>query len=576
MASPLPSAHTVPLVRCAIAMVLAGGCTGGDDALAGDSTSAGAPSTTAAVPDTEGDSDASTSGGEPDAPACEADAGPAVVRRLTRFEYDNTVRDLLGTTLQPAQTFAAEPLWLGFDNNGSVSSVSDRIAEQYMTAAEALATDAIARLDTIVPCDPLAVGEAECARQFVVDFTRRAYRRPAPAAHVDALFALWQSGRDTGDFASGIGRVIEAVLQSPRFLYRFEGADAEPDARGVIALDDHEIGARLSYFLWGSMPDDALLAAADAGELQDPEIRAEHARRLLEDPRARTAVVHFWEQVLQLGALEIAERDASVFEDWNADIKARMAAEARGFVAHAVFETDGRLETLLTTPHSWLDATLASYYGLVVAAGDTPAWVQLPADTHRFGLLTQGGIMAGLGKYTTTAPVLRGKFVREQLLCETLPPPPDDVDFEPPQIDEDATARERYAEHSTNPQCSGCHQMMDPIGFGFENYDGAGRWRALENGAPIDARGVVVSAEGEIEFDGVPALVDVLFEGGRLHDCIALQSMRYALGREESTEDDCAIEDLRVRFREHGDLRELLVDLTRSEAFVTVRPAEVP
>lgn len=575
MASPLPRTHTLPLVACAIAMVLSG-CRGGDEADAGGSTSADGPSTTATVPDTDADPDPSTTTGEPDAPACDADAGPAVVRRLTRFEYDNTVRDLLGTALRPAETFAAEPLWLGFDNNGAVSSVSDRIAEQYMTAAEALAVDALARLDTIVVCDPVAIGEAECAREFIVDFTHRAYRRPVPPAHVDALVALWQTGRDSGDFASGIGRVIEAVLQSPRFLYRFEGADAEPDARGVIALDDHEIGARLSYFLWGSMPDDALLAAADAGELTDPEARAEHAHRLLEDPRARAAVVHFWEQVLQLGALDIAERDIAIFEDWSTDIKTRMAAEARGFVAHAVFETDGRLETLLTTPHSWLDATLASYYGIVVAAGDTPSWVQLPADAHRFGLLTQGAVMAGLGKYTTTAPVLRGKFVREQLLCETLPPPPDDVDFEPPVIDEDATARERFAEHSTNPQCSGCHQLMDPIGFGFENYDGAGKWRALENGAPIDARGVVVSGDDEVEFDGVPGLAEVLLDGGRLHDCIALQSLRYALGREESTEDDCAVEDLRIRFREHGDLRELLVDIARSEAFVTVRPAEVP
>ncbi|HWB75886.1 MAG TPA: DUF1592 domain-containing protein [Nannocystaceae bacterium] len=517
--------------------------------------------------------DGTSEGSTGDALGCTPDAGPMVVRRLTRFEYDNTVRDLLGTSLRPAQDFAPDPVWLGFDNNGSVATVGDAIAEQYLHAAEALAADAIGRLPELLPCDP-ALADDACIDAFVAAFVRKAWRREPTAQQLAALRAVYDAG---GGLEHGIGMLIETVLQSPRFLYRFElGRDELGD--GLARLDGHEIASRLSYFVWGSLPDDALLDAAAAGELEARDAVMAHAERMLDDPRAEDGVVHLFEQVLGLQALDGIAKDPAVFPAWSDAVRDSMHGETRRFVAEAVLHDDGTLDGLVNARFTFADATLAEYYGLAQALGPELERVELDDDDHRGGLLRLGALSAALGKFGATAPVLRGKFVRQQLLCESLPPPPDDVDFEPPDIDPDATARERYEQHSIDAQCSGCHVRMDPIGFGFEHYDGAGAWRELEHGLPIDDRGTIVGldARGDVHFTGVDGLADELLASGRLHDCVALHSFRYALGRAETLQDECTLDELRASFRAHGDIRRLVVEIVGSEAFRTVRPAEAP
>ena len=517
--------------------------------------------------------DGTSEGSTGDALGCTPDAGPMVVRRLTRFEYDNTVRDLLGTSLRPAQDFAPDPSWLGFDNNGSVATVGDAIAEQYLHAAEALAADAVTRLPELLPCD-VATADDACTDTFIAAFARRAWRRTPTAEQLASLRAVY----DAGDgLEAGVGMVIETVLQSPRFLYRFELGRSEL-GDGLALLDGHEVASRLSYFVWGSLPDDALLDAAASGELDAQGGVMAHAERMLDDPRAEDGVVHLFEQVLGLQALDGIAKDPAVFPGWTDAVRDSMHGEARRFVAEAVLHDDGTLAGLVNARFTFADATLAEYYGLAQVLGPALERVELSDGDHRGGLLRQGALLAALGKFGATAPVQRGKFVRQQLLCEPLPPPPDDVDFEPPTIDPDATARERYEQHSQDPQCSGCHTRMDPIGFGFEHYDGAGAWRRFEHGLPIDDRGTIIGldARGDVEFSGVGGLADELLASGRLHDCVALHSFRYALGRAETVQDECTLDELRASFREHGDLRRLVVEIAGSEAFRTVRAAEAP
>ncbi len=534
----------------------------GPTSIAGESTGAG---------DEPADDDTTGTTGAPE--ACTADAGPAVVRRLTRFEYDNTVRDLLGTSLRPAQAFAPDPRWLGFDNNGAVATVGDAVAEQYLHAAEALAADAVARLPELLPCDA-ALDEDACVDAFIAAFARRAWRREPTAEQLAGLRSIHDAG---GSLEAGIGMVIETLLQSPRFLYRFELGDGDA-SDGLVALDGYEIASRLSYFVWGSMPDDALLDAAGAGELEGSDGIAAQAERLLDDPRAADGVVHLFEQVLELQALDGLAKDPATFPAWSDAVRDSMREETRRFIAAAVLDGDGTLAGLVDARFTFADATLAEYYGLARTLGETHERVELDEGEHRGGLLRQGALLATLGKFTGTAPVQRGRFVRQQLLCEALPPPPDDVDFEPPSIDPDASARERYEQHSADAQCSGCHARMDPIGFGFEHYDGAGAWRGLEHGLPIDDSGVIVGldARGDVAFTGVDGLGDELLASGRLHDCVVLHGFRYALGRQETLADVCTLDALRDSFRGDGDLRRLVVELATSQAFRTVRPAEAP
>jgi hypothetical protein len=296
---------------------------------------------------------------------------------------------------------------------------------------------------------------------------------------------------------------------------------------------------------------------------------------LLEDPRAASAVEDFHIQLLDLDRLDDLNKDPQSFPTFTDTVRDAMAEEARRFVAHAVLQDDGAWSTLMDADYTFLNAELANYYGIVDGVGQQMQQVSLRAEHHRGGLLALGGLMAGLGKYATTSPVLRGKFVRERLLCQQLPPPPDNVDFEPPDVDPDATARERYREHSENPTCAGCHTLLDPIGFGFEHYDGAGKWRAVENGFPIDASGELVATEDiDGPFDGVEDLAARLGESVEARRCVAKQWFRYAYGREETEDDACSLELLQSEFLETGDVRALLVDLTQTHAFRYVEPKE--
>ncbi len=498
-----------------------------------------------------------TSGTLPPPSTCRSSPGPAPLRRLTRVEYNNTVRELLGDGTQPANAFVAEDRELGFTNNAAALGVTEVLEEQMVLAAEALA----ARADPVrlLPCAPARIGDDACARLFIESFGRRAFRRPLDATELGRFAQLHAAGRQGADFARGVRWVIEAMLLSPHFLYRVElGA----------ALTGWEMASRLSYLFWGSMPDEALLVAAAAEQLTTPGQVAVQARRLLADARARPVVARFHAEWLGLDLVDQIEKDRAVYKTFTTSLRPLMRTETERFLDFVVWDGPGDLATLLAGRFSFLNATLASFYGVGGPAGSTFQRTSVDA-TRRAGFLTHAGLLGVNAKPNQTSPVQRGKFVQEQLICTDLPPPPGNVEAILPEPSATATTRERFSQHSAVPACAGCHQLMDPIGLGFEHYDGVGRWRDTENGRAVDASGVIKGSDVDGPFVGAVALADRLAGSAAVRGCVVRQWFRFAHGRAETAEDACTLAKVGERFAAAKyDVRELLVALTQTDAFL--------
>jgi hypothetical protein len=487
---------------------------------------------------------------------------------MTRLEYNNTVFELLGDDTQPALAFALEEEALGFNNNAANLVTSTALAERYMLAAEGIATRRIATGSPLIGCDPTAVGRDACAQQFIERFGKRAYRRPLTTDESTLLFGVFQAGVLDATFEDGIRAVVQVALQSPQFLYRVElGLPAASDL-AVVKLSSWEMASRLSYLLWGSMPDEALFAEAEADRLSTPEQVAQQARRLLADPRARSAVGNFHEQWLDYDRIANVGKDAALFPTWSPGVGAAMREEARAFLDDAVFGPSASLGKLLTAPSTFLNGQLAAFYGVAGPGGDAFQPVTLDA-TQRAGVLTLGALLTINAHSNQTSPVHRGKLVRERLLCQTIPPPPANVMIKAPEPDPSATTRERFAQHSSNPACSGCHTLMDPIGFGFENYDALGRYRATENQRAVDAAGELTGTDVDGHFDGVVELAGRLARSKTVSDCYATQWFRFGYGRGETEADACSIAKLQASLQTSaGSIPELLVALTQTDAFL--------
>jgi hypothetical protein len=507
--------------------------------------------------------------GEKKSPQCAVlDPGTSPIRRMTRVEYDNTVRDLLGDDTRPAQGFVAEEESLGFNNQAKALNVTQLLAEQYLEAAEALASEAVKDLPGLTGCDD-ALADAACAEQFIVDFGTKAFRRPLGADEVEryrTLFDVW-----SGDgFETAIRMVVTALLQSPHFLYRVEFGMPDPVQGDVVELTQHEVASRLSYLLWNSMPDDELFAAASAGKLASREEISAQASRMLADPRAREAVQNFHTQWLGLGAMDAVVKDEQTYPSYDDSLRELWTAETEAFVSHVVFDGEGDVATLLSAPYTMVNAELADFYGMTGGPSGA-AFEKVALDPEqRAGFLTHASVMAINAMTNQTSPVHRGQFVRERLLCQVLPPPPDDVDINPPAVDPTATTRERFAQHSEDPACAGCHQLMDPIGFGFENYDGIGLWRTKEGTLAVDASGEVVEAgDATGSFVGAVELAQQLADSDMVRECVTTQWFRFGFGRPEEEADACSIDTIYEAFEASGwDIQTLLLALTQTDAFL--------
>lgn len=490
-------------------------------------------------------------------------AAPVPLRRLTREEYNNTVRDLLADTTRPADAFPPDEAAFGFEAN-NVAPVTTPLVGRYMDAAEALAATARERIDKLAPC-PTGQDPAACARRFVDAFGRLAFRRPLEDRERSALLATYADKAQLSDYGSGIQLVIEVMLQSPQFLYR-----VEPHTKATTttrALDGYELATRLSFFIWASTPDDALLDEAEAGRLSAPGDVERAARRMLKDGRAIDGVRSFHRQWLGLSELETASKEGAFATAFTPELKGAMVEETLRFTTHAVQAGGDTVKTLLTSHQSFVNASLAKLYGVAPPVAGF-ALVDLPAH-QRSGILTDASVMTVLASADQTSPILRGKFVREKLLCQPIAPPPPKTNLTPPRVDPHLTAKQRFMQHRTDPSCSGCHDLMDPIGFGFEHYDALGGWRAIDGALPVDAQGEIsTTGDSDGTFDGAVELGERLAASERVRRCIATQWFRFALGRNELEADQPSIAEAYQTFSRQGfDVRELIVAITRSHAF---------
>jgi hypothetical protein len=496
--------------------------------------------------------------------------GEAPIRRMTHFEYDNTVRDLLGDTTQPATSFPADEVSGGFDNQASTLVVTELLAESYMNAAEALAATAATSLDALVGCDHTTVGDMACGAQFIESFGKKAFRRPLDTDGRALLTGVFTSALSQWDFPTAVQLVVQTALESPRFLYRFESGMPDPKAPGVSKLDAYEVASRLSYLLWGSMPDDTLMAAADAGALGTPDQVAAQARRMLADPKARDVIQNFHDQWLGLDGLENADKDTTLYPNYIPSLKATWKAETLAFVTDVVIDQNGDLTKLFTAPYTMMNADTAAFYG--ISNGPTgSAFVHVDLDpTQRAGLITQPSIMAVTAHADETSPVLRGKFIRENILCEPIAPPPPNVNVTPPSVDPGDTTRQRFSQHETDPYCASCHKMMDPIGFGFEHYDPLGLWRDTDQGQPVDATGDVTgSKDANGDFNGAVQLAQRLANSNEVRACVVSEWFTYAQGRPAASADACSTAQLQAAFKAANyNIQALLVALTQTDAFL--------
>jgi hypothetical protein len=507
-------------------------------------------------------------------------AGVMPLRRLTNREYNNTVRDLLGDASQPANQFPSDrDKTFTFRRAGDLA-VQD--ATLLRTAAETLAAAAAPKLgakSALLPCDP-ATGEDACAKQFMGAFGQRAFRRPVTAAETTNLTKLYTAARTTLalSFADALSVVVEGMLQSPQFLYHWEAAptDAPIKEGAVIRLAPYQIASRLSYFIWGSMPDDMLLASASSGQLNTVAGVQTAARRLLTDPKAKETVSSFFADWMELDGLKDRVKNTATYPEYNPSLQASMLAETKTFVESVTFGGDGRLGTLLGAPYSYINQTLGTLYG-ATGAGATMARTDLDAG-QRAGFLTQASFLALTGNADGSNPVRRGKAVYTKLLCHELPPPPAIVPATKP-ASAGGTTRQRFTEHDTNPCARGCHTAMDPIGFAFEGYDGIGKYRTTDNGQPVDAR-------GSIDLDGVTKtftdaveLIGLLAKSQEVRTCFANQWATYALLRDGTAADQGSLEAVSKAFAgDTATVQDLMVAVAtmRSFRYRSLSPGETP
>lgn len=460
------------------------------------------------------------------------------------------------------------PRGFGFDDHAIARVMSPRLMDAQIEAAKLIAGHYAGRSEWLA-CNRAQT--SDCATAFARDFGRRAFRRPLTAAEQARLVQLVSSGAAQSGLTHGLELGLRAVLSSPSFLYRSEiGA---PGSGGAIELSEHELASALSYFFWGTMPDERLLGAADRGELKALARRQAEAARLLADPRAAAGLKRFAAGWLGIDRILTADKRADLFPELDAALRRDLYEESRELFAHVVLSGSGKLEEVYTADYSFLNDRLAALYGVASGPSGHERVRTAYGAIGRRGVLSHGSVLGAYAYSDQSSPVRRGVFVREHLLCQTLPTPPPNAGGIP-EVDPRATTRERFRQHSDSPACRGCHALIDPVGFGFERFDALGRARSSENGQPIDSSGDLTDVERlgagtHATFDSVSELAPLLAASPNAKGCFARQMWRFAKGSEESSADRCGVQAVAKGFVESGgDIRQLMIAIATSDAFL--------
>lgn len=468
------------------------------------------------------------------------DPGRVVLRRLSRYDFDRSVHDLLGARYDSSETFPADPISYGFDNLGDTMTVAPLLFEKYADAArdivDRLLRDDALRAKLLAPALRRGgICDTACARQILAPLIERAFRRPPESDEVAGRVELFMRALAAGrDATAALATALRSILVSPAFLFRSERGADPPDEFGVRPLTDFELATRLSYFLWSTLPDDKLRELARAGRLHREEVLVEQTRRMLADPRSRALTDHFAAQWLRFGEIRSVAVDIRRYPPFfSLGLRERFYDEtARTF--DAIVREDRSVLELLDCDSTFLDAELANHYGIKGVEPGPMRRVTL-TDRRRGGLLGMGSILTITSYPLRTSPVLRGKWILDTLLDDPPPPKPAVV----PELPKDdrqpggLTLRQRLEEHRKDPTCANCHQRMDPFGLALENFDGIGAWRTALDGpdAPI-ALDVRVALPDGSEITGAIAVKKWLVaHADRFERTLTRRLLTFAVGR---------------------------------------------
>jgi hypothetical protein len=482
------------------------------------------------------------------------------------------VRDVLGDDSGATATYLADDEYRPFDNDYTVQRASSALIESLEAMAEAIATRAVSpeNRGKVVPCTPTGPGDAACLRTFIESVGRRLYRRPLSEEQVTAYLTLQKYAIEDNpevphDFYTAVDLVLRSMLQDPEVLYRIETgvSTGEP---GIFQLDSFEVASRLSFLLWGSGPDDALLDQAQAGSLLDAASRSAAASRLLGDQRAKTQLQRFHSMWLGYRAIPAA-----------ADLAAAFSMETNKLIDKVLFDQPSSYLDIFTSPQTYVNDLLATQYGLPAPAGGE-GWVSY-ANTERAGILSHGSVLAAFSKFSDTSPTQRGIFVQTRMLCNLVAPPPANVNVDQPPmgVSDTACKLERYDAHRTLESCKACHGQLDPIGYGLENYDIGGRYRTHDDGNEA----CILPGTGELPglgtFSGPGQLANLLVTSGELEQCFTQHVMSYAIGRELRPEEATARDALLASFKASGySLQQTLTQFVADNRFALRQEEAVP
>ncbi|MET0284450.1 MAG: DUF1592 domain-containing protein [Polyangiales bacterium] len=507
------------------------GCSGtiGGPSLGGDAPLPSEDAPPGSLPTAPGGGGAQTKGFKPAAVA---------LRKLTVHQYENTVDDLFGVQLELPELEPDTSINGFFSIGAARATISPSAAEKFESAAFALAEAALdeAHRQKFVGCTPSGTTDAGCTEAFVARFGQRAFRRPLASDEIARYAALAsQAQAALGDFHAGLQFAVAGILQSPHFLFRIElGKD---QGGGTVAFDDYELATRLSYLLWNTTPDDALLTAASKGELTTPAGLNTQAERLLADPRAKTALDNFHAERLALEEIDLVDKASTVLPaGFDDTLKTAMKDDVLDTIEDFTFGANTDFRDLFTTRVAFVNSPLAELYGLPATSKGR---VELPADGPRAGLLGKAVFLSTYAHQDGTSPTKRGKFIRERLLCTAIPAPPPEVSTVLPEPNANApTMRERLAVHNQVASCAGCHKLMDPLGLSLEHFDAVGRWRKDDKGHALDVTGNVNGSD----FEGPLELAELLRDDESAVECVARQLYRYATAHVESSGEEPAVQ----------------------------------
>lgn len=493
--------------------------------------------------------------------------GTSQLPRLTRVQYDNTIRDLLGLTTQPSTMLAPDTL----------GSVDQRAWDGYKLAAETLSaaalSDATARTKAI-PCTPSGDGAA-CAHQLVTDFGARAFRRPLTPEEVtrfEGLFTNRAQLTPSGSFDEAAQLIIEGLLKSPSFLMRAETTETAEGA--YFALSGYEIASRLSYLLWSSMPDDALFAAARDGQLGSAEAILAQAQRMLADPKAHAMVSAFHADYAHLGPgtrWQGYSRDPALYPSFSEALIPTLSQETERLFDHIVFTKNGTFQDLLTTSTAFVNASLAPLYGLDASKyGADLTTVELD-PAARPGVFTRAGFLAANSLFNRPSAILRGAFIQKQVLCREIGAPPPGAESTPQPTEGLSTNRARTDAQTAGAACATCHHtLINPTGFALEGFDAIGAFQTAEKdtGAAIDTKATVAIGEANVNVTGAAELMQAIAKSPEAQRCYAQKWVQYAYQRPSNSADACTVDNMATKLTKGGyTVANLITDLTQSQAF---------